>query len=229
MASLSQPFDAVIFDMDGTLLDTEAAFRTVAFEVVAALGFAMTDALHRSMVGSSHETTRALLETTFGSGFCYQTFDSECRRHMQIRLEEAVPLKLGAREMLEALKANSIPIAVATSSREPHAISHLGAAGIVDLFDTIVTRDDVINPKPHPEPYLMAAQRLGADPRRCIAFEDSHAGVRAAHAAGMRTIMIPDLVPPTPEITALCAMVLETLGHAHGHIFPALASERSPA
>jgi beta-phosphoglucomutase-like phosphatase (HAD superfamily) len=102
-------------------------------------------------------------------------------------------------------------MAVATSSRSPHALSHLGTAGLLELFDTIVTRDDVTNPKPDPEPYLLAASRLGIAPAACLAIEDSHAGVRAAHGAGMQTIMVPDLLPPSDEVRALCDAVMQSL------------------
>ncbi len=216
MSLLHEPFDAAVFDMDGTLLDTESVFRAIVFEVVGELGFEMTDHVHGRMVGSSHEATEKLLIEAYGVSFPYADFDRHCRdRMVNHTRDSAIPVKHGARELLGALKANHIPIAVATSSRGPHARSHLGAAGLLDLFDVVVTRDDVVRPKPHPEPYLLAADRLGADPTRCLAFEDSHAGVRAAHAAGMRTIMVPDLVAPTDEVARLCIAVLESLAHAH--------------
>src|SRR5690606_42034870 len=99
--------------------------------------------------------------------------------------------------------------------RIPRAAHHPGAAYLLDLFDTVVTRDDVINAKPHPDPYLMAAQRLGIDPARCLALEDSHAGVHAAHAAGMQTVMVPDLVHPDAQIEALGVFVMESLVDVH--------------
>lgn len=216
--ALQDPFDAVIFDMDGTLLDTEAVFRTIVFEVVAEMGFAMTDAVHMAMVGSSHEATERLLVETYGAAFAYARFDTACRDAMKRRMETAIPVKTGAIDLIGALKDSGIPIAVATSSRARHAHPHLEAAGILGHFDVVVTRDDVVNPKPDPEPYLTAARRLGVDPVRCIAFEDSHSGVRAAHGAGMRTVMVPDLVAPTSEIAALCTAVLESLVHAHDHM-----------
>lgn len=228
MSALSHPYDAVIFDMDGTLLDTEAVFRTIVYEVTETLGFEMTEAVHLSMIGSSHETTQRLLVEAFGVSFPYALFDEHCRSTMRERLHQTVPVKQGARELLLGLKERDIPIAVATSSRRPHATNHLTAAGLIALFDTVVTREDVTHPKPHPEPYLLAASRLGVDPRACIAFEDSHSGVRAAHAAGMRTVMVPDLVTPTAEITALCAEVLESLAHAHPHLLPHPQSPKAP-
>ena len=208
-----QPFEAVIFDMDGTLLDTESVFRTIVFEVCTELGFEMTDAVHMAMVGGSHEHTNRLLVESYGVSFPYTLFDERCRVIMRERSHGGVPVKPGALELVRELRERNIPTAVATSSRNPHAQHHLTVAGLFDMFDTVVTRDDVVNPKPHPEPYLTAARRLGVEPTHCLALEDSHAGVRAAHAAGMQTIMVPDLVHPSAEIRALGIAVMESLDH----------------
>lgn len=207
------PFQAVIFDMDGTILDTESVFRTIVFEVCTELGFEMTDAVHMAMVGGSHENTNRLLVESYGVTFPYALFDERCRVIMRERSHGGVPVKRGARELIGELRERGIPTAVATSSRNPHAHHHLGAAGLLDLFETVVTRDDVVNPKPHPEPYLTAARRLGVDPLHCLALEDSHSGVRAAHAAGMQTVMVPDLVHPNDDIRALGIAVMESLDH----------------
>lgn len=212
-ASPLTPFSAVVFDMDGTLLDTEAVFRDIVYDVCSGLGFEMTEAVHLAMVGTSHEATNQLLVETYGVTFPYAIFDQQCRDMMHSQLAETVPVKAGVHEMLAELRARRIPMAVATSSRSAHALGHLGRAGLVDLFDTIVTRDDVTHPKPHPEPYLTAASRIGVRPEDCLAVEDSHSGVRAAHAAGMQTVMVPDLVHPTDEVVVLCAAVLESLHH----------------
>lgn len=214
------PFEAAIFDMDGTLLDTESVFRTIVFEVCTELGFEMTDEVHMSMVGGSHERTSQLLIEAYGVSFPYTLFDERCRFIMRERSHGGVPVKAGARELVTELRERGIPTAVATSSRNPHAQHHLAAAGLFDLFDTIVTRDDVVHPKPHPEPYLTAARRLGIEPTRCLALEDSHAGVRAAHAAGMQTVMVPDLVHPSEEIRALGIAVMESLDHVRHAAFP---------
>lgn len=219
------PFDAVVFDMDGTLLDTEMVFRAVVFDAAEELGFEMTDDVHLAMVGSSHEATRRMLVETYGAGFPYALFDERCRAMMQERTVEPVPVKRGAREFLGALRDRHIPLAVATSSRAIHAYGHLGRAGLLDHFDTIVTRDDVVHPKPDPEPYLTAARRLGVDALHCLALEDSHTGVRAAHAAGMKTVMVPDLLRPTSEIAGLCVAVMESLAHVHRAAFPLMAED----
>lgn len=205
------PFQAVIFDMDGTLLDTESVFKTIVFEVCSELGFEMTDAVHTSMVGGSHERTNQLLIEAYGVAFPYALFDERCRVIMRERSHAGVPVKPGAREFIDDLRERGIPTAVATSSRHPHAEHHLSAAGLLDLFETVVTRDDVVNPKPHPEPYLTAARRLGIEPLQCLALEDSNAGVRAAHSAGMQTVMVPDLVYPDATILSLGIAVVESL------------------
>ena len=101
--------------MDGTLLDTELVFKQVVFEVTEGLGFAMTDEVHGRMVGSSHEASNRMLVEAYGVSFPYELFDAECRRLMHGRMQQSVPVKPGALELLQELKARRIPTAVAVT------------------------------------------------------------------------------------------------------------------
>ena len=114
-------------------------------------------------------------------------------------------------DLLDLLDEKGLPRAVATSSPRLSVDRHLGHLGLLGRFHAVVTREDCANGKPHPEPYLNAARALDLDPADCLALEDSHNGVRSAHGAGMMTVMVPDLLAPTPEIGALCVGVLDTL------------------
>lgn len=216
---LSEPIEAVVFDMDGTLIDSEAVFRAALFHACTDLGFEMTHDIHARILGGTADNTKQVLADTYGVAFPFRQFYDRCAAHIKNTLEETpIRTKPGAEELIRFLDKKSIPMAVATSSRLVHASSHLKSVGFLPFFQTLVTREDVTFPKPHPEPYLKAAQRLSINPARCIAFEDSTTGVRAATAAGMRTILVPDLQRPADDVASLCALVLDSLTDAHVHL-----------
>ena len=144
----------------------------------------------------------------------YDDFIEARRPYFDAELDRlgGVPKKEGLDELFAFLKAEGYYIGLATSTRHARTLQMLGRAGLSDAFDTIMAGDMVENGKPHPEIYLRAAEALGVEPSECMGVEDSLAGVRAVHAAGMFTVMIPDLVEPTPEIEALLDARCETLG-----------------
>lgn len=217
---LPDPVRAVIFDMDGTLLDTEAEHRRVMAQAADALGWPFSEDVQLAMIGIHREANRAMLVKRFGADFPLEQFYADADRLFEAALEAAVPMRPGVEPLLQQLAQAGIPMAIATSTEAPYAQQRLQKAGLLDYFDTVVTRNDVDRPKPHPEPYLLAARRLGVDPAQAIAVEDSYAGVRSAAAAGMATVMVPDLLPPTDAERELVAMVLPSL-HDLAALLPA--------
>ncbi|WP_207538898.1 HAD family hydrolase [Sabulicella rubraurantiaca] len=208
---IPRPLDAVIFDMDGLLLDTETLYRQAIVSSCASQGHEMPGHLHLSLIGTPQEAGDALLRGHFGLTFDLDAYHAACAQHFDRLCEASVPLRPGALELLGYLKANDIPMAVATSTTRSRAEPRLARAGILDFFHGLVTRSDVRRGKPHPDSFLAAAAALQARPGHCLALEDSHNGVRAAAAAGMATVMIPDLLAPTPEIERLCVTVWPSL------------------
>lgn len=205
--TLPHPLKAVVFDLDGTLIDSEALVKDAHFSACAELGVTMTDAQFLSLVGMHREANDAQLKAMYGEDFPLETFIALTRTHVGDRV---APLKPGALELMDVLDALGLPFGLATSSRRPWVDKHFSAHGLEPRFRAVVTRQDCVEGKPHPEPYLNASRLLGAASQNVLALEDSHAGVRSAHAAGCMTVMIPDLLTPDEEMHAK-ARVLASL------------------
>lgn len=209
--TLPDPIRAAIFDMDGTLIATEAAHQLVYEDIAARLGHPLPQSILQAIVGVDRGGTRDIVAAAMGPDFPLDQFFNESDVHFGAMVEAGIPLRPGVIALLDHLRATGVPMAVATSTAKAYAAHRLEKVGLLDYFQTVVTRDDVIHAKPNPEPYLVAAARLGLDPADCIAIEDSHAGVRSSTSAGVPTIMVPDLLPPTGELADLCAEVLPSL------------------
>jgi HAD superfamily hydrolase (TIGR01509 family) len=202
---------AVVFDMDGLIIDTESLYREALRAVMAADGHEMTDELYGRTIGLTREATHILLSAHFGSGFDFE----RCWQASSVRFHELAEtqlcLKAGVVELLDHLDEIRLPRAVATSSSHRSAQRHLGRHGVLGRFDTVVAHGDYARGKPDPDPFLLAAERLKVAPGDCLALEDSHNGIRAAAAAGMMTVMVPDLLAPTAEIEELCVRIARDL------------------
>jgi HAD superfamily hydrolase (TIGR01509 family) len=186
--------DAVIFDCDGLLVDTETAWTRAERVLYERRGVEFTIEHKRELIGTSGPVAQALVERHLsmapGSG---DTLQREMRELALFEIKRAAPPMPGAHELVDALRAAGTPIALASNS--PHMLLRpsLEGAGFAESFDAVVSAEDVETGKPAPDIYLEACRRLGADPRRSVALEDSPSGVAAAIAAGMFVIGVPSL------------------------------------
>lgn len=202
---------AVVFDMDGVLFDTEALWQEGLLSAAAEAGYVIPDEVYNQSIGVRRSQCRGLFQSHFGEDFPFDDFHGTWRRHFWMVAESRPAMKPGVPELLDLLDEARLPRAIATSSSRPTVDRHLAAHGLAGRFGETVCGGDYENGKPAPDPFLTAAERLGVEPRLCLALEDSHIGVRSAAAAGMMTVMAPDLMAPTEEISALCVLVVRDL------------------
>jgi HAD superfamily hydrolase (TIGR01509 family) len=166
------------------------------------------------MVGTPREHSLRLARDHFGPDFDVEAWIAAVSAHAHAQMGLDLALKAGVIELLDELDRLGLPRAVATSSSHGSVARQLGT--LRERFDTVVAHGDYARGKPDPDPFLTAARRLGIVPMACLALEDSHNGVRAAHAAGLMTIMVPDLLDPTEEMRGLCVAIAETLHDVRG-------------
>jgi HAD superfamily hydrolase (TIGR01509 family) len=204
---------AAVFDNDGLLLDTEDAWTRAETRLFAARGAVFTPQHKRDLIGSSHTIAAAKLEAMLarpGEGVALM------HELEELVLEEAasgVAPRPGAVALLDALAGAGVPIGLASNSRRIFVELVVGSAGLADRFAVVVTGDEVARPKPAPDIYLDACRRLGADPTRSVALEDSPTGIAAARAAGMRVIGVPYL----PDLELGADVVATSLADASVH------------
>ncbi len=222
---LAHGIGAVLFDMDGLLIDSERVVRDAMVAVAHDRGQGLPLDVFMRMVGLPESESRAVAVGHFGADFDIDGFDTAVETMIEEELIDAIVLKSGVVEMLEFLEARAIPRAVVTSSSHATVERHLGRLGVLGRFQTIVAAGDYPRGKPNPDPYLEAARRLATPPQACLALEDSHNGVRAARAAGMATVMVPDLLEATEEMRGLCIAIADDL-HQVRRMMPLVWSPR---
>ncbi|TYT26120.1 HAD family phosphatase [Luteimonas viscosa] len=205
--------EAVVFDMDGLMLDSERAIIDCLARAAAETGHPLEQALWLSMVGLGDAVCREMLVERLGADDA-QALLQRSQALYEARVDAGVPHRPGIVALLDWLQQRAIPRAVATSTRRPLALRKLRAAGLLHRFDAVCTSSDVASPKPAPDVYLLAASRLGVAPARCLVLEDSPTGVRAALAAGMTPVQVPDMLAPDAAARALGHRIVDSLDDA---------------
>ena len=209
-----------IFDQDGLLFDTEVIFEQSWIRSGKELGLPVTLEITRQLSGCGKKELADVITAAFPSVDAAAMVEHAHRIAAETQLSMTPAIKSGVREILSFCKSHGIRTAIASSSMK-HLVDHnLQSTGLTDFFDAVVTGRDVTNGKPAPDIFLLAAEKIGVKPHDCVVFEDAFPGIRAAHAARCRPVLIPDRREPTPEILEICESY-PTLSDAISAIWPA--------
>jgi HAD superfamily hydrolase (TIGR01509 family) len=204
--------DAVVFDMDGVLVDTEHLWDEVREQLTAEWGGRYTPEAQEAMMGMSSTEWSRYLHETVGLREPPETINAEVVRRMLARYETELPVIPDAPEAVRRLAAAGLRLALASSSNRELIDAVLRRLTLASSFEVTVSSEEVARGKPAPDVYLEAARRLGVPPERCAAVEDSASGIRAAHGAGMRVVAYPNRhYPPAADALALADVVLDSL------------------
>ncbi|MBS6196710.1 MAG: HAD family phosphatase [Clostridiales bacterium] len=202
----------VVFDMDGLMLDTERVIKYSWEMMGKKLGYPDFGENILNTLGRNREWRNRYFTEKYGKDFPLQEFlDGYHRIYEEYEREHGIPKKKGLLELLELLKEKQIPMAVATSTHQEHSVPELKKQGIFSYFQEIVTGDMVERGKPDPQIYRTACEKLGVLPEKAIALEDSYSGIRSAHSAGMKVIMIPDLLADNDPVKECLYGKMESL------------------
>lgn len=203
---------AVVFDMDGLIFDSERLVL-VCWEKLAEKYH--LEGMHEVMlrcIGTTSVKTKEIVTDYYGPDFPYEEYRKEASALFRETVRrDGLPVKKGARELLEFLKRHNVPTALASSTRLAVVTQELQQAGLYDYFSVVVGGDQLKRSKPAPDIYLMACEKLGVEPECAYAIEDSYNGIRSASSAGMKPVMVPDLLPPTDEMREKSVLVAEDL------------------
>ena len=216
MPAARPAYAAVVFDMDGMLLDSERPIRDAWMQVAAELGVTLTPAAYLDLIGRNHRDSSQRLHAVFGSddallADAHQRVDARLAARFGARPFDVKP---GARRLLQGLREARVPCAVASSTAQALVRSRLARAALLDFFGVVCGGDEVAHGKPAPDIYLLALARLGTAAPQTLAFEDSGHGALAALAAGLGVVLVPDLKPAEPAWRDRSVAVLDSLDAA---------------
>ena len=201
---------AAIFDMDGLLIDSERMIMQACITAAKRIGITYTQAQYIELIGrAGADSTRRMVEQLNGEdnfNRVMQQVDAQL-----VHINNTFPLKAGALNLLKHYRANNIICSVASSSSTHHITHRLSQVGVLDFFSHLTSGEEVECGKPNPDIYLLALEKLGLKVTECIAFEDSEMGARAAIAAGLKVVVVPDLLQPSEYVREHCHQVVESL------------------
>jgi beta-phosphoglucomutase len=205
-------FAAVIFDLDGLVLDTEATFHIAWQQAAQQMGYSFTDSFCRSLVGLAIEKIQTNILATYGVAFDLQQFlslsDHYWYQHVR---RQGIPIKPGFKPLMAAIIANNTPYALATNSYSDNAYDCLLYAGLHKTFEVIVSRDEVDYPKPAPDIFWAAANKLDVNIADCLVLEDSYTGILAAFRAGAYVVGVPSIWPAQDNLKPYCQWLAQDL------------------
>jgi len=202
---------AVIFDMDGLMFDTERVAQVAWYRALSDYGFVVTDDVYASVIGRTAPDTRAILIAALGPELPIGAVEAAKSRYLRELLEPAPPLKEGLLELLDEIERLGLRAAVASSTGRSEVQRRLEVHGLAGRFEVVVGGDDVAAGKPQPDLFLRASRLLQAAAVDCVVLEDSEAGIRAASAAGMRAVLVPDMLAPSSLCSELATCVVSSL------------------
>ncbi len=203
---------AVIFDMDGVIFDSERATFDEWKALAERYGLRDIEVPYRLCIGVNNQRTREIMLDFYGQDFPYEAYAKEASVSYHAKYDGGrLPMKPGVRDLLEALKAKGLFVALASSTRSATVRQQLSDAELLQYFDRVVCGDMVTRSKPAPDIFLAAIEDTDLEPAACAVIEDSFNGIRAASAAGMIPVMVPDMLPADEEMRRLAAAVLPDL------------------
>lgn len=207
---MNQYMDAVIFDMDGVIFDSERLVLVCWEKVSEKYGIQGIEEVFMPCIGTNAEKTKEVVLDHYGQDFPFEEFRKEASVlfHEDVN-RNGLPVKKGVRELLEYLKEREIPTAVASSTRLEVVTGELKQAGLYEYFKAVMGGDQLKRSKPEPDIYLMTCEKLGVNPGQAYAIEDSYNGIRSSYSAGMKPIMVPDMLPATEEMLQKSIVVLD--------------------
>lgn len=217
---------AVIFDMDGTIFDSERLVLDCWEKIGEKHNITGIREVFITCIGTNKVRTKEIVYEAYGDSFPYDEFSRESSALFHETVDrQGLPVKKGTREILEFLRGNRIPMGVASSTRVAVVTEELKQAGLYDYFQIVMGGDQLTNSKPAPDIYLLACAKMGVEPGSAYAVEDSYNGIRSAYRAGMRPIMVPDVLPATDEMRSMSIAVLEDLLQVKEYLADALLNK----